>query len=151
MIAEFEKFHGVVVRDLVVCSGSLSLRAVDIQGRANVFKLDERIGLLIKHSTARLPPWQFTFDARQIDEIEETRRGCLDFWFACVCGDNGVMCISYDEFRVVNPDWASTTSFLRVDRRRNTRYRVFGTNGELPSKKSAGVAEIVKAIEAHRD
>lgn len=148
MIAEFEKFHGVVVRDLVVCCGSLSLKAVDLHGRTNIYKLNDMIGLIIKHSTARLPPWQFTFDVRQIEEIEHMRSGCSEFWFACVCGDNGVMCISYDEFRAVNPASASTTSFLRVDRRRNTRYRVFGTNGELPSKKSAGVGEIVKAVEA---
>lgn len=147
MIPEFESYHGIVLRDLVVCCGELSLKCGDTQGRVNTFVLNDQIGLVIKHSTARLPPWLFTYDDNQVEEIEQLRRGCSGFWFAHVCGHDGVMSLSYEEFRSINPTWASTTAFVRVDKGRRTQYRVFGTNGELASKRGRGVGGIVSAIE----
>jgi hypothetical protein len=150
MIPEFERYHGVVLRDLVVCCGSIAIKAVDLHGRVNTFMLDDEVGLVIKHSTARLPPWLFTYDDRQLEEIEDTRWSAKAFWFAHVCGQDGVLSISYDEFRAINPVTFETTAFVRVDKGRHTRYRVFGTAGELGAKKSRGVGAIVETLRSLR-
>lgn len=148
MIPEFETYHGVVLRDIIVCCDDVRVKCFDLHGRVNTFLLNSHIGLVIKHSTARLPPWLFTYDERQMDEIERLRNLCTGFWFAHVCGHDGVMSISYDDFRLLNPVDAETTSFIRVDKGRRTQYRVFGTNGELPCKRSRGVGGIVSAVKA---
>jgi hypothetical protein len=102
--------------------------------------------LCIKHSTSRLTPWVFTYNRMQISEIEQAAEDCHDFWLAHVCGHDGVMTLNLREFAMINPPEARATKFVRVDKGRNTMYRVFGTGGELPSRKRRGVGDLVAAL-----
>ena len=146
MISEFEKYHGAVLRGLVVGLGSAEIACCDTAGRTNCFTINGRTGLHIKHSTSRLPPWLFTYNQTQIDELDEVLSRCERLWLAHVCGDDGVMALSYDEFRTINPPDLPTTKFVRVDKSRNTMYRVYGTGGELSRRKDRGVRAIVANI-----
>jgi hypothetical protein len=146
MISEFEKYHGAVLRGIVVGSGSAQIACCDRGGRTNCFSINGRTGLHIKHSTSRLPPWLFTYNQPQIDELDHVVTQCGALWLAHVCGDDGVMALSYDEFRSINPPDLPTTKFIRVDKSRNTMYRVFGTGGELSRRKDRGVRAIVAAV-----
>lgn len=148
MISEFEKHHGAVLRDVIVRAGSLKVSCCDVSGRVNCFSLEGNVGLHIKHSTSRLPPWQFTFDAPQVLELESIAGSHQSLWLALVCGDDGFLAVSFDEFQAINPPHFETTKFVRVDKSRNTMYRVFGTAGELGRRKPRGAASVVAAVRA---
>ena len=146
MISEFEKYHGAVLRGIIVECGSAELASCDLKGRVNCFSINGRVGLHIKHSTSRLPPWLFTYNDTQIEELDAVAAGFSSLWLAHVCENDGVMALSYDEFREINPPHLPTTKFVRVDKSRNTMYRVFGTAGELPRRKNRGVNAIVRVV-----
>lgn len=150
MISEFEKYHGAVLRNIIVECGHAEVASCDVSGRVNCFTIDGRIGLHIKHSTSRLPPWLFTYHDTQIEELDAIAANCTSLWLAHVCANDGIMTISYDEFGEINPPNLRTTKFVRVDKSRNTMYRVFGTGGELGRKKNRGVRSIVQATQDAR-
>jgi hypothetical protein len=153
MISDFERYHGAALRDLIVCAGRpIEIAVCDDAGRVNSYLLDHRVALHIKHSSKRVPPWSFTFNDENIREIERLCYPNVSRWLALVCGQDGVLALSFDEFRTINPAWARATSFVRVDRDKRTMYRVFGTNGRLPAAKARGfmplIADLNKAREA---
>ena len=147
MIGEFERYHGAVIRDLVVGSGaSLRIEASDDVGRVNTYLLNRKIGVHIKHSSSRLPPWQFTYGDDNLAEIERLRERSQSVWLIHVCGQDGFVALTYAEFRSVNSVDAEKTRFVRVDRDRNTMYRVNGTNGKLDRSKRRGLNAIFEEL-----
>lgn len=150
MIAEYERYHGIVVRELVVRSSEpLSIGVSDDFGRVNSFCINGLIGLHIKHCSKRLPPWRFTFNEENVSEIEGLKRKHPSAWVALVCGIDGVVCLSAAEFdEVSTPDEAGAVRFVRVDRDRNTMYRVFGNAGKLGGAKARGVAAVLLDVAA---
>ena len=152
MISDFEKYHGAALRDVIVCAGrSLEITVCDDVGRVNSYLLDKCIALHIKHSAKRIPPWSFTFTDENVEELERLCRPGVALWLALVCGQDGVLAISFDEFRTINPTWAKATSFVRVDRDKRTMYRVFGTNGRLPAAKARGVSPVIADLNRRRE
>jgi hypothetical protein len=144
MISDFERYHGAVLRDLIVCAGRpLEIAVYDDSGRVNSFLIDNRIALHIKHSSKRIPPWSFTFTDENVEELTRLARPDVTLWLALVCGQDGIVAISFDEFHTINPSWAKATSFVRVDRDKRTMYRVFGTNGRLPAAKPRGTSPLI--------
>jgi hypothetical protein len=144
MTAEYERYHGIVLRELIVKAPSpLLIEARDDFGRVNSFCLNGQTGLHIKHSAKRLAPWQFTFNDDARAEIEGLIDTHASFWLALVCGLDGVLVLTADEFRVLTLVDGEATRFIRVDRDRNTMYRVFGNAGKLQAAKPRGVAAAV--------
>ena len=147
MIHEFERYHGAVLRELIVKVGkSTEIRVVDDAGRVNSFVVNDSLILYIKHSSKRLSPWQFTFTSDNLAEINRLSQHNLPIWLIFVCGQDGMLAISYEEFQFINPVDATTTSFVRVDRDRNTMYRVNGTQTKLRSPKPRGISSIITAL-----
>jgi hypothetical protein len=139
MIGEFEQYHGAAVRDLIVAAGRpLQIEANDDLGRVNTYLVNGDIGVHIKHSSKRLPPWLFTYQTDHVAEIERLSKRCRSAWLIHVCGLDGVVTLSFEEFKSINPNQAETTSFVRVDRDRNTMYRVNGTGSKLERSKKRG-------------
>lgn len=148
MIGEFEQYHGAAIRDLVVgCGVPVRIEASDDVGRVNTFLLNQKIGVHIKHSASRLPPWQFTYNYDNLAEIERLRKRSRNVWLIHICGRDGFVALSYDEFRAINPVDAETTCFVRVDRDRNTMYRVNGTDGKLGRSKRRGLSAIFEELQ----
>jgi hypothetical protein len=146
VIREFEPYHGAVVRALIVeAPGPLTIEACDDLGRVNSYRLNGSVGLHIKHSAKRLPPWQFTFNEENLAEIARLEAESDALWLALVCHLNGIVALSAAELRMIYPHDCDTTCFVRVDRDRRTMYRVFGTAGRLPSAKPRGVDAILAA------
>lgn len=149
MIGEFEMYHGAVIRDLVVGNGKpVSIEARDDVGRVNTFILNRKIGIHIKHSASRLPPWQFTYGDDNLAEIERLKKRSRRVWLIHVCGQDGFVALTYDEFRSINSTDAQTTCFVRVDRDRNTMYRVNGTDGKLGRSKRRGLNAIYEELQS---
>lgn len=144
MTAEYERYHGIVLRELVVKAGCrLVIEASDDEGRVNSFCVNRRVGLHIKHSAKRLAPWAFTFNEYSVREISQLIKQHKRFWLALVCGYDGIVCLSADEFLALTESETGATAFVRVDRDRNTMYRVFGNAGKLNQAKPRGVAAIL--------
>lgn len=144
MISDFERYHGSVIRDLVVSADRpISICSCDEMGRVNSYLIDDWLVLHIKHSSKRIPPWSFTFTDENLVELDRLVRPGRSLWLALVCGQDGVVAMPFGEFQTINPPWAKATSFVRVDRDKRTMYRLFGTNGRLQNAKPRGMAPIV--------
>lgn len=144
MTAEYERYHGIVLRELIVKSPApLLIEARDEAGRVNSFCLNGQTGLHIKHSAKRLAPWQFTFNEDSLAEIEGLIDNHTSFWLALVCGLDGVVSLTAEEFRELTNVGEDISKFIRVDRDRNTMYRVFGNAGKLQTAKARGVNSII--------
>jgi len=140
MIGEFERYHGAAVRDLIVgAGGALTIEANDDLGRVNTYIVNGASAVYIKHSAKRLPPWSFTYQEDHIAELDRLSGRCKNVWLVHVCGHDGLVTLSLSEFRSINPGHSATTSFIRVDRDRNTMYRVNGSGGKLPRSKRRGL------------
>lgn len=143
MIGEFEQYHGAAIRDLVVgAEQPIRIEADDKHGRVNSFVVNDCIGIYIKHSSKRLPPWQFVYSDENLGETDRLAIRCRNVWLLHICGRDGVVAINLDEFLAINPVKAETTSFVRVDRDRHTMYRVNGTGAKLSRPKRRGLAAI---------
>lgn len=151
MIGEFEKYHGSALRELIVGVGCpIKIEAYDDIGRVNTYRINGRIGMHLKHSSKRLPPWQFTYLDENLSEIERLAELCKSVWLIHVCGQDGAVALSLSEFWSVNPRGGETTSFIRVDRDRNTMYRVNGTGGKLSRPKRRGLHYIFEEIQGQK-
>jgi hypothetical protein len=147
MIKEFERYHGVVLRDIVVCADAPTIfEPFDEHGRVNSFLVARRFGLHIKHSSKRLPPWQFTFHAEHIHEIQRLEEHSECAWIALVCGEDGVVLITSDELREMNECDDEATWFVRVTRDRHTMYHLNGSADELLAAKPRGVGGLIAQI-----
>lgn len=144
MIRDFERFHGAVLRSIVVESPeAISITPCDSFGRVNSYLVNERVAFHIKHSSKRLPPWGFTFNDEHLDEIFELEQKTNLVWLVLVCGSDGVVALSLDEFRDLTTATPQTTCFVRIDRDRRTMYRVFGNAGKLNGAKPNGVTPLI--------
>ena len=147
MIREFEQYHGVVLRDLIVKSQvPLTISARDEVGRINSFSVNDDVGLHIKHCSNRLAPWAYTFTPENFAEIEWLASHVRSLWIALVCGCNGVVALNLDEFLTLTNSDDGRTRFIRIDRDRRTMYRVHGNAGKLGSAKPRGVAAILADV-----
>lgn len=147
MTGEYEQYHGAAIREIIVeTNRPLRICASDDHGRVNAFILEGNIGIYIKHSSKRLPPWQFVYTNDNLLELQRLARLCERVWLLHVCGRDGIVAISTVEFETINATDAETTRFVRVDRDRNTMYRVNGTSRKLSRAKGRGVAAIVKDL-----
>ncbi len=148
MIGEFERYHGAAIRELIVgANRPLKIETYDDMGRVNTYRINDAIGVHIKHSSKRLPPWQFTYLNDNLSEIERLDRKCSSVWLIHVCGEDGAVALSLAEFFSINPRDVGTTSFVRVDRDRNTMYRVNGTGGKLARPKRRGLHYIFDELQ----
>ena len=148
MIHEFEKYHGVALRQLVVEAGNLGLflRVEESRGRVNSYVVNDQVGLHIKHSSKRMPPWQFTFDNENCEELASLREHAAQIWIVLVCGPDGVVGLTYDEFLSVNPEGCEATAFVRIDGDKRGMYRVRGRECALSGEKPRGIARIMNQI-----
>jgi len=139
MIAELDRYHGIVLRQLLLAqSGRVTLGVADISGRKDAFYINGG-AFQIKHSSKRLPPWQFTYLPENLAELEQLATTCTPVWVFLVCGVDGVVGLSLEELRSIIKGGAGGVAWVRVSRARNAMYRVFGAAGELPRAKSRGV------------
>ena len=144
MINEYEWYHGAALRDLIVCASEpLRIEAFKVPGRINAFLLNGVVILYIKHSAKRLAPWRFTFTMENMNEIDRIVESGRILWFALVCGQDGFLALSLDDFKQINPPSLQSACSIRVSRDRGTNYRVFGATGKLPFTRSEGFLMVV--------
>jgi hypothetical protein len=154
MIDEYEFYHGAVLWSLITESREkISICADDSTGRIDSFCINGEIAIHIKHSIKRLSPWQFTFTRDNVEELIELDKKYKSLFICLVCGDDGIVALTPDEFLEVAGPAKSEVFWIRVSRPKNKMYEVSGTAGILGSKKSRGlglVADAVRSSSGHK-
>lgn len=148
MIGDFERYHGSAIREIIVGAKiPVKIEPCDYGGRVNTYIINDVLGIYLKHSSKRLPPWQFTYHYENVAEIERLADRCGGVWLIHVCGYDGAVALSLSEFWTINPRSTEATRFVRVDRERNTMYRVNGTEGKLSRPKRRGLHYIFDVMQ----
>jgi hypothetical protein len=149
MIGEFERYHGYALRELIVGSPiPITIIPFDNVGRINSFLINDRLCIHIKHSSKRLPPWQFTFNGTNIQELHGLAADAGSLWVLLVCGQDGLAALTYQEVLDVNPPSRGVTAFIRVDRDPRTSYRINGSSGFLNRAVPRGCAGLLDDLTA---
>lgn len=146
MIPELDRFHGVVLRQLLVgCGRRVTVGAIDPAGRVDSFAF-ERAAFQVKYSSKRLSPWRFTIPREHFVELRALRMAFDPVWIFLVCGTDGVVGISLEELEEIGllPDAAA--SWVSVSRDRNAMYRVAGPLGKLGYAKRRGVHDFLEKV-----
>jgi hypothetical protein len=147
MINEFEYYHGVALRDIIVTSKvGISIETKNFFGRVNSYLLNGRVGIYIKHSSKRLSPWQYSFSVANLQELLELRRAAKSVWLIFICGPDGLVAVSLRDFVSITETRPGGVAPIRIDRGRNKMYRVSGNAGALPFRKARGVVPIVADV-----
>lgn len=146
MIAELDRYHGVVLRQILVAHGHrMRVGVVDLSGRVDAFCIEEA-AFQVKHSSKRLSPWQFTYTTETLAELSELRRTFEPIWVFLVCGQDGVVGLSLKELTSIVQVGEGGTAWVRVSRSRKSMYRVGGALGELSRAKPRGVQAFVEEV-----
>ena len=149
MIDEYEFYHGAVLRAVVVeCGLPIEITVDDKMGRVDSFAINRNVAVHIKHSEKRMSPWQFTFSRDNIEELIELDAKYRSLFICLVCGTDGFLCVSPEEFLTITGPAKSDTYWIRVARPRNKMYEVAGNDGKLDYKKPKGISEVIEAINA---
>jgi len=134
MISEFEFYHGVAfARMLHVMQKELAIRPYSTADNA-AYVVDRSIGIYIKHSTKRLSPWRFSFQRRHRDKITELKESLGRAFLLLVCNDDGVVVLSFDEFRQILNEAHGDTEWISAARNPRQMYSIKGSDGELRFK-----------------
>lgn len=146
MIPEYKRYQGAVLAEIVDnYSGAVSIEEWPENGRLSCYILNRTIGLHIKHSGARMRPWQFTFTQANFDSIEKLGVKCQDVFIVLVCWLDGMVCLTKDEFKSMVLD-ESDRAWVRVERRRGEWYTVSGPRLELDGRKPNGIDRLVARL-----
>ena len=95
-----------------------------------------------------MSPWQFTFSREYVEELISLDTKYRKLFIYLVCGDDGHLAITPDEFLEISGPAKSDTYWIRVDRPRNKMYEVSGNVGTLSLKKPKGLSSVVEAVKA---
>ncbi|WP_298346677.1 hypothetical protein [Ferrimicrobium sp.] len=90
--------------------------------------LDEKVGLYVKYSTKRMSPWTFNFSNVHQAEIAELATQLAEVFIGLVCGTDGIVCLTHEEFRRVLDDDVRPSEWVRATRRRDEQYSVTGSD-----------------------
>jgi len=143
MSDEYEFYQGLVLRQLVVESEiSLILRPFVRQGRINAFAINGKVGIFIKHSTARMSPWRFTFNLDQASDLLDLEARLPKSFVVFVCGDDGIVTLDVSCLHEVVSFEGTEHGWVRIERKPRSQYCVGGNRSELPYKIPKGAGPI---------
>lgn len=133
MIKDFQFYHGAALGGLIRANQGITLRAYKTKSNSS-YVINDTVGLYIKYSTKRMPPWQFSFTKEHQDEILDMKNSYQDVFILLVCGKDGVACLSFSELKHVLDDYHDQMETIAVSRQHGQMYRVAGTDGKLEHK-----------------
>jgi len=150
MLDEYERFQGVVLRQIVASANApVSLNTFRDEGRVSAFVISNSVGLYIKHSAKRMSPWRYTFHPDQASEFEMLARLHPSTFAVFVCGIDGIVTLKDSELRQIVGLSLDDQAWVSIRRRKRAMYSISGSQGELPYKLSSGVDPIIAALDAN--
>lgn len=145
MIQDYERYHGVALRSLIVeAPKSLTIKNCDEFGRLNSYLLNDQVAVHLKHSSKRLAPWNFGFTSEQLAEVSGLKSMCGNVWLIFICGSDGIVSLSLNEFLELAESTPGGTRSVRINRAPRQRYRVKGNATRVPELKPGGIARILE-------
>lgn len=134
MIKDFEFYHGVVLSKLIHGTNEqVSIKAYPSASNAS-YILNECVGLFVKHSTKRMSPWRFSFQKVHQEEMLEMRNNLKEVFLILVCGDDGVVTLSFDEVKKILDDSHEQVEWISAARNPRKEYTIKGSDGSLGKK-----------------
>lgn len=151
MSDEYEFYQGVVLRQLVVESEiSLIVRPFVREGRINAFVINGKVGVFIKHSTARMSPWRFTFNLDQAADLLDLEARLPQSFIVFVCGDDGIVTLDLASLHKVVSFEQTEHGWVRIERKPRSQYSVSGNRAELSNKIPKGAGPIHELLRPKR-
>ena len=129
MISDTTRYHGIVFSEIARKERNILIDQFD--SKSNSSYTINGVGLFIKYSTKRMPPWHFTFIRDHQLEIEQIKSRHNHVVIALVCGTDGVAALSYDELKQVLDHNIEDVERITVRRPPRGKYRISGTDGEM--------------------
>jgi hypothetical protein len=147
MIREYQFYHGALLHEIVVEAGC-EIRIVlrDFHGRPDAYLINGKVGVLIKHSKARLTPWVFTFSEDHLLELQKLREVAKVCFVVLVCDEDGFVAVRDADLIGILAADRSTSVSVRVDRAPRKMYRISSSGNALDRKVAKGVHEIIAAL-----
>ena len=134
MTQEFERYYGTVFTSLFEEVSDVRIKKVSENDSAYI--LNDSLGLYIKHATARLSPWNYSFRTNDFAIIDQMGIDVKEIAFGLVCGFHGVCLISSDDLRVAGGNFTGESLRITVRTMRGGSWKVSGTSGELSTTRS---------------
>lgn len=134
MLKEFEFFHGVVfARVLHNSKVPVSISGYPTQSNSS-YVVNSNAGIYIKYSSKRMSPWRFSFQKQHQDEILEMKNRLGEVFTVLVCNDDGIVCLSFDELKMILDTEHDEVEWISAARRPREKYEVKGSDGKLRFK-----------------
>lgn len=146
-MANYERYHGLVLREFAKLPEGAHLKAHDAHGIVNCFIVNSRVGVLIKHSSKRISPWTFGFTQDNLTELQLLSEVTTKTFICLVCGYDGFTTLSEEELKLISDKkQADGTLSVHIRRRKRHMYSVGGRD-KLERSKSRGLNdEILQEI-----
>ena len=113
MIDEFQSYYGIILYSLFRNNLS-SLTIKSVVNYKNGFIINSNKGLILKHSTARLSPWNFSFGDSDKSLIADFKNEAMDYIVAFACGFSGVCVIHQKELKILIGEGFSPSSRVTI-------------------------------------
>jgi hypothetical protein len=150
VIASYKFYQGVVLCELVDLAGeAITIDELKEDGRLSSYILNNRAGLHIKHSTARMTPWGFTISRDNVEEFFELRQRYNEVFIALVCHTDGIVTLTLKELVSLITEGIAGQAWVRVERRPNKQYTIVGNKSSLAYKKKRGLSDIINYLSGH--
>lgn len=134
MIKKYEFYHGVVFSKIIHYRNcNISIKPYPSETNAS-YVLNDTIGIYVKHSTKRLSPWSFSFQKKHQDEILEMKANLEEVFLLLVCGEDGVVTLSFEEIKRILNDLHGDVEWISAVRTPNKEYTIKGSDGCLGRK-----------------
>ena len=134
MTYEFERYYGTVFTSIFEEVSDVRIKKISENDSAYI--LNDNLGLYIKHETARLSPWNYSFRTNDFAIIDQMGIDVKEIAFGLVCGFHGVCLISSDDLRVAGGNFTGESLRITVRTMRGGSWKVSGTAGELSTTRS---------------
>ena len=134
MTHEFERYYGIVFTSLFEEVSDVRIKKISDNDSAYV--LNNRLGLYIKHTTARISPWGYSFRTNDFAVIDQLELETTEIAFGLVCGFHGVCLISSQDLKVAGGVFQGDALRITVRTMRGGSWKVSGTAGELSTTRS---------------
>ena len=148
MITDTAKSHGSFFSLLLDrLDVSISLRRLRDIG-SGYYLINESVPICLKISSKRKGPWTFNFLRIHQETQEKLFRIYGELFICLICGKDGVVGLSMQEFRKILDDHFEDQESITVRRRLKTMYHVMGRDGVLENRVSrqAIFEKIIQAL-----
>ena len=134
MIREYEQYHGAaIVRILHATKERVTIRAFS-KVTSSAYVINDAIGIYIKYSGKRMPPWTFSFKYDHQQEIAKLFATYKKAYLILICHTDGIVTLSYRELKQILDHIHEPTEWIRVTRHKREKYTITGKDGKLNYK-----------------